>query len=257
MGEVDILTIESVRKSLIQQEDTIVFTLIERAKFPMNFPAYDSDRARIPGFSGSLVDYVVQQTEAIQSKVGRYESPEEQPFFPDNLPSSILVPPPNYPQILHPAATSININRRIWDFYFNELLPLFVVEGDNGNYVPTVACDLDCLQALSRRIHYGKYVAEVKFTGAPEDYGPAIRAQDGEALMKLLTFESVEAMVKKRVEKKSMVFGQEVSLNDDNNADEKKGKYKVDPSIVSRLYEDWVMPLTKEVQVEYLLRRLD
>lgn len=75
--------------------------------------------------------------------------------------------------------------------------------------------------------------------------------------MKLLTFESVEAIVKKRVEKKSMVFGQEVSLNDDNNDDEKKGKYKVDPSIVSRLYEDWVMPLTKEVQVEYLLRRLD
>lgn len=71
--------------------------------------------------------------------------------------------------------------------------------------------------------------------------------------MKLLTFESVEETVKKRVEKKAMVFGQEVSLNDD----EKKGKYKVDPSIVSQLYGDWVMPLTKEVQVEYLLRRLN
>lgn len=71
--------------------------------------------------------------------------------------------------------------------------------------------------------------------------------------MGLLTFEKVEEMVKRRVEKKAMVFGQEVCLNDE---DDKKGKYKVDPSVVSRLYEEWAMPLTKLVQVEYLLRRL-
>ena len=78
--------------------------------------------------------------------------------------------------------------------------------------------------------------------------------QDREALMKLLTFENVEEMVRKRVEKKAMVFGQDVNLNRDNND---KGKYKVDPSLVSRIYEKWVIPLTKTVQVEYLLRRLD
>ena len=77
--------------------------------------------------------------------------------------------------------------------------------------------------------------------------------QDRDALMKLLTFESVEEEVKKRVAKKAMVFGQEVTLNNDDN----KGKYKVDPSVVSRLYGDWIIPLTKLVQVEYLLRRLD
>lgn len=108
------------------------------------------------------------------------------------------------------------------------------------------------MQALSRRIHYGKFVAEVKFREAPQDYGAAIRAQDRDALMKLLTFESVEEMVRRRVEKKAMVFGQEVSLSDDIN-----GKYKVDPTILSRLYGEWIMPLTKLVQVDYLLRRLD
>jgi hypothetical protein len=30
------------------------------------------------------------------------------------------------------------------------------------------------LQALSKRIHYGKYVAEAKFQGAPDTYTPAI-----------------------------------------------------------------------------------
>ena len=71
----------------------------------------------------------------------------------------------------------------------------------------------------------------------------------------MLTFEAVEEMVKKRVEKKAMVFGQEVSLNDE--VDKTNENRKIDPSVVSRLYEEWVMPLTKQVEVEYLLRRLD
>lgn len=77
--------------------------------------------------------------------------------------------------------------------------------------------------------------------------------QDRDALMKLLTFESVEEMVKKRVEKKAKVFGQEVKLNNDDC----NGKCKIDPSVLPHLYAEWVMPLTKHVEVEYLLCRLD
>ncbi|CAN1243435.1 Chorismate mutase 2 [Linum perenne] len=108
-------------------------------------------------------------------------------------------------------------------------------------------------QALSRRIHYGKYVAEVKYREAPHEYQPLIRAKDSEGLMNLLTFKKQEEIVMKRVEKKGMVFGQFVSLNDTENS----GKYKIDPSLVSQLYEKWVMPLTKLVEVDYLLKRLD
>lgn len=77
--------------------------------------------------------------------------------------------------------------------------------------------------------------------------------------MKLLTFTAVEEKVKKRVEKKAVIFGQEVSLDNNTNSAKQNGtaKYKVDPSLVSRLYGEWIMPLTKLVQVEYLLRRLD
>lgn len=82
--------------------------------------------------------------------------------------------------------------------------------------------------------------------------------QDRDALMKLLTFEKVEEMVKKRVEKKTKVFGQEVSVSENEYDDDDDSTYKVDPSIVSLLlYQEHVMPLTKHVQVEYLLRRLD
>ncbi|GAV84305.1 hypothetical protein CFOL_v3_27749, partial [Cephalotus follicularis] len=246
-------TLQSARDSLIRQEDSIIISLIERAKFPINSPLYDQSWALIPGFSGSLLHFIVRETEAIQSKAGRYENPEENPFFPENIPPS-LVPPYNNPPVLHPAATSININKAIWDMYFDKLLPLFVAEGDDGNYASTASSDLNCLQALSRRIHYGKFVAEVKFKDAPQEYEPAIRSQDRDALMKLLTFESIEEMVRKRVEKKAMVFGQELSLD---NTTHNRGVHKVDPSVVSRLYVDWIMPLTKQVQVEYLLRRLD
>ncbi|XP_054798301.1 chorismate mutase 2 isoform X1 [Prosopis cineraria] len=244
--------LDSVREALIRQEDTIIFSLIERAKFPINCPTYDKSYAS--NFN-SLVEFIVKNTESIQAKAGRYKNPEENPFFPEDLPSSVA---PNYPfpQILHPAAALININKSIWKMYFDELLPKLVASGDDGNYAQTAACDLSSLQAISRRIHYGKYVAEVKFRGSPQDYEPLIRAQflqDREALMNLLTFETVEETVRKRVEKKARVFGQEVGPDHEEN----QGKYKVDPSVVSLLYEKWVIPLTKLVQVEYLLRRLD
>ncbi|TYH15701.1 hypothetical protein ES288_A05G063100v1 [Gossypium darwinii] len=220
---------------------------IKRARFPLNAPTYDPSYFSMPGSYGSLVELVVKQTEAVQAKAGRYENPEEHPFFPDDLPP--------LPQVLNPAAVSVNVNKKIWDVYFNKLLPLFVSSGDDGNYASTAARDLECLQVLSRRIHYGKLVAEVKFRDEWKHYEPAIRARDKKTLMDLLTAPAVEKAVKKRVAKKARIFGQEVKVGDDS--DENKGKYKLDPAVVSRFYGDWVIPLTKDVEVQYLLHRLD
>ncbi|AES59088.2 putative chorismate mutase [Medicago truncatula] len=246
-------TLDTVRETLVRQEDTIVFGLIERSKFPFNSQTYDQNYLQIPGFCGSLVEFVFTNTEIVQAKAGRYKNPEENPFFPENLSLSLV---PSYPftKFLHPGAASININKSLWKMYFHDLLPLFVASGDDGNYAQTAASDLSLLQAISKRVHYGKFVAEVKFRESPQDYEPLIRSKDKEGLMKLLTFKSVEEMVKKRVEKKATLFGQDISLN---SSDDSKGKQKFDPSVASKLYEKWVIPLTKEVQVEYLLRRLD
>ncbi|KAK7352641.1 hypothetical protein VNO80_18065 [Phaseolus coccineus] len=246
-------TVASARASLVRQEDTIIFALIERARFPLNSPTYNQSYTFISHLQDSILDFVIRNTEAVQSKAGRYINPEENPFFPKNLPPSVV---PHYPfsHFLHPAAALININQDIWKLYFNELLPMFVASGDDGNYAQTAAADLTLLQAISRRIHYGKFVAEAKFREAPQVIEPLIRAKDREALMKLLTLKRVEEMVVKRVEKKAMVFGQEVSLDNDVK---KGGTYKVDPSIVSLLYQKWLIPLTKNVELEYLLKRLD
>lgn len=252
MDESDTLTLVSIRDSLIRQEDSIIFSLIERAQYKLNSPTYDANRFSIPGFEGSLVEYMLKETESLHAKVRRYQSPDEHPFFPEELPVPLL-PPLHYPQVLHKCAPAININPLIWKLYFDELLPRFSTEGDDGNYGSTAVCDVLCLQALSKRIHYGKFVAEAKFRESPELFESAIRSQDEEALMRIITYEAVEEKVQKRVEEKAKTYGQEI----DANARNPVPQYKIEPSQVAHLYGEWVMPLTKKVQVRYLLQRLN
>ncbi|RVW30488.1 Chorismate mutase 1, chloroplastic [Vitis vinifera] len=189
----------------------------------------------------------------------RYKSPDEHPFFPVELPEPML-PPLQYPKgmvlVLHPGSDLININEQIWSMYFRDLLPRLVKEGDDGNYGSAAVCDTICLQALSKRIHYGKFVAEAKFQASPDAYEAAIKAQDSQRLMDMLTYQRVEDVVKMRVEMKTKAYGQEVVVNGMED-DDAGPVYKIKPSLVADLYGDWIMPLTKEVQVAYLLRRLD
>uniref|UniRef100_A0A804UI42 Chorismate mutase n=1 Tax=Zea mays TaxID=4577 RepID=A0A804UI42_MAIZE len=250
----DILTLDSIRQVLIRLEDSIIFGLLERAQFCYNADTYDSNAFHMDGFGGSLVEYIVRETEKLHAQVGRYKSPDEHPFFSKDLPEPRL-PPMQYPRVLHPIADSININKEIWKMYFDELLPRLVKEGSDGNAGSSALCDTTCLQALSKRIHYGKFVAEAKFQESPEAYTPAIIAQDRDQLMRLLTYETVERAVEHRVEAKAKIFGQEVNIGAKDNGSQPV--YKIRPSLVAELYSYRIMPLTKEVEVAYLLRRLD
>jgi chorismate mutase len=84
--------------------------------------------------------------------------------------------------------------------------------------------------------------------------------QDNDTLMSLLTFKAVEEKVKRRVEKKARTFGQNVTLEGSAGKQEnivEDSECKVDPKVLSKLYDQWLMPLTKDVEVEYLVRRLD
>ncbi|KAF0906068.1 hypothetical protein E2562_009075 [Oryza meyeriana var. granulata] len=252
MGEE--LSLAAVRDALIREEDSIVFALIERARRPRNALAYSGGGAR------SLAEFFVREAEVLHAKAGHYQKPEDVPFFPQDLPPP-LFPTKDFPKVLHSFASAVSVNDAIWKMYFSELLPLFTLDGDDGNYAETAALDFACLKALSRRIHIGKYVAEVKFKYSPQEYSLLIRTKDTNALMNLLTFKAVEEKVKKRVEKKARIFGQNVTLEEDS-AGKQEGntggsEYKVNPEMLSNLYDQWVMPLTKDVEVEYLLRRLD
>jgi chorismate mutase len=39
--------------------------------------------------------------------------------------------------------------------------------------------DVNCLQTISKRIHYGKFVAEAKFRAQPDEYTQLIKNQAG------------------------------------------------------------------------------
>ena len=147
------------------------------------------------------------------------------------------------------------------DMYVNNLVPEMCEAGDDANYGSTGLADVNCLQALSKRIHYGKFVAESKFQARPEEFTELIKAQDAAGIMDLLTFKAVEDRVVRRVTNKAAMYGQDISEDlPDSLAELAEGKnieYKVAPEKVGELYYKWIMPMTKDVQVEYLLRRLD
>ncbi|GLD95433.1 hypothetical protein PINS_up004078 [Pythium insidiosum] len=72
--------------------------------------------------------------------------------------------------------------------------------------------------------------------------------------MAALTNMAVEEKVLRRVQLKASTYGQDVQEGSQSTA--AANECKVDPQLISDLYRDFVMPLTKEVQVMYLLQRL-
>jgi chorismate mutase len=109
----------------------------------------------------------------------------------------------------------------------------------------------------------GKFVAEAKFNDPKlhDEYVELIKGKDRKGILELLTNVSVEQKLLRRLKKKALMYGQEI---DDSNLDEygdgagsPQVNSRISPSLVARIYEQFVIPLTKEVEVEYLIQRLD
>lgn len=196
------------------------------------------------------------------AKARRYTSPDEYPFTPiDRLPKPII-PVQDYPTLLHkPAASqpSVNVNHRILDFYVNRIIPGITPKGDDGNYGSAATRDVEVLQALSRRIHFGEllqcftltlgmFVSESKFLSAPHDFIPHILSNppNKEALAGLITKPEVEAKLLVRLENKAKVYGAEL---DATGKLVDTGKTKINVGEIVNMYRDYVIPLTKDVEV--------
>ncbi|RAL63952.1 hypothetical protein DID88_003140 [Monilinia fructigena] len=119
------------------------------------------------------------------------------------------------------------------------------------NYGSAATCDINCLQALSRRIHFGKFVAESKFQAEKEAFTKMIQAGDREGLARAITNEKVELQVLERLKLKARTYGTDPSLNGNGAS-----QAKINVEAVEALYRDFVIPLTKVVEVEYLMQRL-
>ena len=81
------------------------------------------------------------------------------------------------------------------DMYLGHLLAGITSPGDDNNYGSAAMYDVLCLQALSQRVHYGKFVAEVKFREQRALYTRLILDQDARGIMDTLTDLAVEKKV--------------------------------------------------------------
>lgn len=97
----------------------------------------------------------------------------------------------------------------------------------------------------------------------PDAYSALIRAGDADGLMALLTDVAVERAVVGRVRLKAATFGQDINpamaggSGSSSAAEQQQQRFKIQPDVLAAMYDKIVMPLTKDVQVEYLLHRLD
>jgi chorismate mutase len=242
------IPLDQLRNTLIRLEDTIIFSLIERAQFAHNACIYKPGRFPFTdGYTGSFLMYFFAQVERVHAKVRRYASPDEYPFT-ELVDEPQILPPLPYPQLLHP--NTVNVNGRILSEYVSSIVPRLCEPGDDSNYGSSATRDIECLQAISRRIHYGKFIAEAKFRDPAlhDTYIRLIQAQDNKGLLDTLTVPSVEKALLLRLDAKASLYGQDVS--------NPTAATKVDPRVVVALYETFIIPLTKQVEVDYLLARL-
>ena len=210
-------------------------------QFPLNQTIYTTGGVKIPDSNLSLLDWMLKEQERLQSLVRRYESPDEYAFFPDALQKPILQPL-NYPKILHPNDVDVNqeIKRKYIDLILPRICPKFGRE-DRGekqeNYGSTATCDVACLQALSRRIHFGKFVAESKFRQETDKFVHLIKAHDREGIADAITHSKVEKKVLERLRLKARTYGTDPSIDADGegkiNVDAVVAMYEVGPHDVS------------------------
>ncbi|CAO3631596.1 unnamed protein product [Cunninghamella blakesleeana] len=242
-------TLDKLRNTLIRLEDTIIFALIERAQFALNKCIYTPGALEFNGTTGdkSFLEYFLWETEKVHARVRRYTSPDEYAFT-SPLPESIL-PPVKYKKFLY--KNDININDKIMDIYVNSIVTEICESRDDNNYGSSATKDIECLQALSRRIHYGKFIAESKFRENPEGYTKLALENNREAINELLTNRAVEIKLLERLKRKALIYGQTLDQAEEGTSTH----LRIPVQLVVDLYEKWVIPLTKEVEVDYLIVR--
>lgn len=222
------------------------------------------------GFTGTWLDWFLKETEIFHAKARRYTSPDEYPFT-NNLPEPVL-PHLQFPPILHP--NKINANPSVLSFYTCAIVPRITrratlslaakkrAQGilgdeeyeDDGNYGSAATLDVEVLQSISKRVHYGKFVSESKFAEDPATFIPHILQRNHEALDALITNPDVEKKLLLRLQKKAATYAQDIVEGDSKDLCKVN---KIDVDGVVDLYESYIIPLTKEVEVDYLLCRLD
>ena len=91
-------------------------------------------------------------------------------------------------------------------------------------------------------------MSESKFRQNPAAFIPLIQRRDAEGLIALITKPEVECRLLIRLRKKAMLYAQDFA-SDGEPLPNGTSKGKIDVDCVVDLYESYIIPLTKEVEV--------
>ncbi|CAE8682681.1 unnamed protein product [Polarella glacialis] len=267
------LDLNNIRSALQRMEDSVIFGLIERSQFKTNSGVYEPDckqlgdfklhQLKAAGSTGCLGDWFIYQTECLHSQVRRYNHPTEFPFFgplPEPSLGSTSGGRTNSESILAHVPTEAHVNSQLLDLYRRKIVPALCEEGDDSNHGSTAVQDVHVLQTMATRIYYGLFVAESKFRSETEKATALIKAKDREGLMAFITKPDVEAKNIQRVILKARTFSQNIATGEDGQLApvvSDTTTYKLKPEYIGEVFRDHLMPLTKEVEVNYLLHRLE
>lgn len=99
------------------------------------------------------------------------------------------------------------------------------------------------------------FVSESKFRAEPAAFIPHILSRNRDALADLITKPAVEAALLVRLAEKAKVYGQDMD-RPGATPQEREKERKIEVDTVVSIYKSFVIPLTKQVEVDYLLTRL-
>jgi chorismate mutase len=100
-------------------------------------------------------------------------------------------------------------------------------------------------------------LCEAKFNDEKlhDQYVSLINEKDRHGILELLTAVKVEEALLVRVQQKALIYGQEIIMNNQGVLTVDSNCLKIPLKVIEKLYRDIIIPMTKDVEVEYLLQR--
>ncbi len=124
--------------------------------------------------------------------------------------------------------------------YVNVILPLLCQPGVDEDRRKCIAADANCMNALVQRLNLSVHVAALKMEEMPEALRQSLLDRDATMLEKAITNQTVEAEVIARV----------LEMSHEQN---KTGCEC--PAAIAEIYANWVIPISRKIQIHDLLAK--
>ena len=121
--------------------------------------------------------------------------------------------------------------------YLQAVIPILCEPGSEDGPTPCLAADAACLDALARRLALSVHVATRKREAIPEALPAALRTGDPARVEQAITIPAVEAEVLARIRTRAREQASRVET----------------PDQVAAIYSEWIIPLSRKIQVHGLI----